>query len=858
MSVPAIAQQLNAAGLGCFPCAVRFDTTRNKWAKQPITVRIDESSHEPWSATAARPLTDPAVRWEGVTVVGVPVPAGVVILDGDWYNGGASREHADQVFGGALPWAEALIQATIGGGEHYAFRLPEWEVRQGSNFGGSNVDTRVAGKGFICTGEGYAPSTFGCMRLAYPQALPVLPDHCRALLEAPTVGQAPTAAPETIQGEDVQLLEQALAHISPDIGHDEWIRYGMALRHQFESDPDAGFALFDKWSYAGFSDEDCPPSYIPEDVSTQYWKLKPTRGDGTATVTVATIFYRAIENGWIPPSTFDTSSAFGEGAASPGVFAALVARINESGTDITQTEQIVAEILEGRCNALQRDLLTLALKAALKEAKLLDKGLSGRLDTLLRPDGAPRLPVVAPTLPDVVDIDDLVTTPLSRASGNHGINAEIMKNETFAGRLASYHGELRWWSGREWQRIPDETLARTLFHALMPDHSKTPNVNGTTAALKALADPLGESVRGSLMFFNDCVLDVRTGQVTGHCPSNCNRGSLLVPRVDATATPEWSAFLHQIFGGSEDGEDRIALLQEIMGWAMLQDDLNVHKIVAFDGASRAGKGVILEVLQAIMGADKCGVVTFANIDDGKTQSAFRSHDVMVDLEAKPPASQTLKNAIGFMNKVASNEAVSIQLLNTQQPWTGRLNCKLIIACNGIPALLDDSGATTNRFVVLFFTRSFKGKEDRGLLGRLLPEIDAIAAWAAQGAHRLATNGGVFTDPKTSAEALCDMRDTNQPLREFMDNYFVFDGGNRCTSGDIWAAYRLYAAEANVRLGTKNAFGRSLKRALLGQPCEYHRQLRVGGTVSSGYDGFKIRDLVVGTATASAFQPTVVK
>lgn len=340
-----LADALTASGLHVFPCWTRYNNDKQRYDKGPSVPKGVS-----WQDHQATPD-----EWNGITVAGVTMPPNVVVIDADEYKAEYSADGTDQLLG-AVPWDLALIQNTISGGKHYAFKAPaDWEVAQGSNIGGSGIDTRVAGKGFICTGQGYDPVGMGVIRLAYPDSLPVLPDSCREALERKQA--EPTDRPDREYGDtDTQVICEALATISPDISHDEWIRYGMALRHQFADDPDTGFRVFDDWSCGHLADTDCPHSYIAEEVEGQYWKLKPSRGDGSD-ITVGTIFHRAIECGWVPPPSLDTALAFGAGAAPVEAFSEMVARIHESGTDVRQTTVLVDGILAMQCNALQRDLL---------------------------------------------------------------------------------------------------------------------------------------------------------------------------------------------------------------------------------------------------------------------------------------------------------------------------------------------------------------------------------------------------------------------------------------------------------------------------------------------------------------------
>ena len=115
--------QLRAAGVPCFPCWTRYDEQKNRWNKGPAIPRGVS-----WQDAANWPADQ--LDWSS-GVIGVPIPAGVVVLDLDTYKG-VTREQVEAFLGVALPWDAALIQRTIGGGEHYAFRCA-WPVRQGDS-----------------------------------------------------------------------------------------------------------------------------------------------------------------------------------------------------------------------------------------------------------------------------------------------------------------------------------------------------------------------------------------------------------------------------------------------------------------------------------------------------------------------------------------------------------------------------------------------------------------------------------------------------------------------------------------------------------------------------------------------------
>lgn len=368
-----IAQQLHAAGLNVFPC--RAD-------KSPAV-----SKGQPWAEVAKQPPE--SLRWPS-GVVGVPVPPGVVVLDLDTYKG-VTREQVEALLGCSLPWDRALIQTTQRGGQHYAFKAPQWPVRQDSNVSITGFDTRVGTKGYIATGAGYTPIGFGLFALAHPEALAELPDACRPTLEHVQRSVEHTPLPEG--DKDAQTVRDALSRIPPSVGRSEWMRVGLALRHYFHDDEQVGMSLFDEWSSGGLTPEhDTPANYAgPEDIEHQFTSFKPEGG-----TTISTLFYAAMQNGWRPPAGIDVSSAFGPGAAPVDAFCEMIDRIQETGGDPKQTSELITALGAMPCDQLQRATLLATLTRELKDAGLLSKGVKQQIDGL---SGAPSAPKAQPQKP---------------------------------------------------------------------------------------------------------------------------------------------------------------------------------------------------------------------------------------------------------------------------------------------------------------------------------------------------------------------------------------------------------------------------------------------------------------------------
>ena len=240
-----------------FPVHKVYDSEKQKWKKHPAIPRGQD-----WRTVVCTP--EQLVRAENL---GAVIPAGRVVIDLDTYKG-VTRAMVDTALGVTLDWAAAQLQTTVGGGEHYCFELPAGaEARQGDSLlGVQGFDTRAAGKGWICTGDGYKNlSMLGMPEALYIEPFPTIPLAALTVLNGTFVTQ-----PDEMQisTSDVRDLELAINHQRLDgltladlaayvaklpasdlEGYSSWLKVGMALHHQTDGQKD-GFLIWDGWSKA--------------------------------------------------------------------------------------------------------------------------------------------------------------------------------------------------------------------------------------------------------------------------------------------------------------------------------------------------------------------------------------------------------------------------------------------------------------------------------------------------------------------------------------------------------------------------------------------------------------------------------
>jgi P4 family phage/plasmid primase-like protien len=812
-----LASQLYAAGVKVFPC--RAD-------KSPA---VNENEH--W---ADRAQLDPSESNWPTGLVGVPVPPGVVVIDLDTYKG-VTREVVEHHLGVALPWDAALIQHTFQGGQHYAFAV-DWPVRQGANLKINGVkvpglDTRSGGKGYIATGDGYTSQGFGLFALAHPESLPKLPAECRATMEHLERTPIERTAPPTADETDVDAVRAALAFVSPDCGRSEWVKIGMALRHYFAADEETGLALFDAWSGGEYWRDGCPPSYDGDSIEHQWGSFKAD-GDTTS----ASLFYEAIQGGWVPPKSFDTASAFGEGAAPSEPFNELIDRIAANGGDPKHTADLMAAIQAMACNALQRATLVATLQREAKDAGLLTKPMRVQLDAVA---GVAAMPRVEGTY-----------------GKNHTENATMFLERHYpGGRLVRSDEVWYEFNGKIWGQLDDDLVRHKVTCDMAPSMPMLSTVSGTYGMLAGLVHLPGHKIGdtpGHLTIFENGVLDLTTGVLLPHDQSLFTTNILPYSYRPAAECGRWLTFLGEVFEGDAE---RVALLQEWFGY-MLTSSYAHHKILMMLGPGRCGKGTIGRVLERVVGAQNYTGGSLRAFTSDSFLESLRTKRVMfmADVE-KHVGRGMVGQVIESIKKISGNDAVSFER-KYKSTLSETLPTRMTIAGNNVPNLFDDSGALAGRMMVLPFHVSFYGREDPYLFDALLADLEGIAIWSLQGMARL-NQQGKFTAPESAQGEAQFIAEAFSPLRQFLSEVCTLGTSGRVTCPEIHGAYKAWAlANGEDHLLGQRPFISAFKDLTRGSGCRYgsHR-MEPSLPAVRGFSGVTLGK--VDSTTSGAFQPAIV-
>lgn len=286
--------------------------------------------------------------------------------------------------------------------------------------------------------------------------------------------------------------------------------------------------------------------------------------------------------------------------------------------------------------------------------------------------------------------------------------------------------------------------------------------------------------------------------------------SLPYPFDPTAACPNWEEFLQQVLG---DDQAKIDLLQEWFGYC-LTTDTSFQKMMLMRGPRRSGKGTTLAVLQAVVGDDLSGSVTFAKLTERFGLEGLVGKQVAFMGDARLPTGGDPMRALETLLNIVGEDTVNIDRKHpTPALPNHKLVCRFTLATNELPELPDHAGALEARLNVLDFNHTFFGREDIHLRDRLIEEAPGIALWAIEGLRRLRQNGR-FTVPEQSVETLREWRRTTSPTSAFLEECVDGVDGEEpdawVLKSELYEAWSGWSSERGMRVVTKSVFFERLK------------------------------------------------
>lgn len=302
---------------------------------------------------------------------------------------------------------------------------------------------------------------------------------------------------------------------------------------------------------------------------------------------------------------------------------------------------------------------------------------------------------------------------------------------------------------------------------------------------------------------------------------------------DPTATCEkWHEFLTSIWGDDQKLKEQ---LQEWFGYCLV-NDISLHKFAMLMGKSRAGKGVITDILSEMIGDKNTCSPSLSNLAVNSALEEMSKKSLTIIPDAHSVHHSTRDVVLSNLKAITGGDKLSFH-----EMYKGSRNklflTKIMMITNNVPDFNDASGALVNRMLVFPFPKGLSEKDqDHGLRKTLLKEMSGITQWAIAGLIRLRANKGMFTESESGKREKEELRKDMFPLAQYVERSLTMEEGAFTLLEDMYNAYRLWAASEGVKSPMiKTHFNKNLRNSAL--PIQYEN------ITAAGYHGVTIKSMM---------------
>lgn len=417
----------------------------------------------------------------------------------------------------------------------------------------------------------------------------------------------------------------------------------------------------------------------------------------------------------------------------------------------------------------------------------------------------------------------LITAAQMTVKSSHYDFARVFDGVNYHGvRLIRCDKQFYAFTGKSWVTVNDDVIRAAVQRAFsifkpadaftsgifncLKDHVNVPAVeNGTWLSER-------NTLTSNYTVFANGIVDLNS-EVMEIMPHTSEFFSLneLDHNFDPNAScPEFLKFLNSVWDGNNDMKMQ---LQEFFGYC-LTSDVSLQKFAALVGKSRAGKGVIADILTAMVGSRNIAAPALPNLASSTALQEMSTKSLTLIPDAHNVNGNLKDLVLSNLKAITGGDNVSFHEIYKGSRNT-KFKTKLVLSTNNVPDFNDPSGALVNRMLVFPFYKSFADNPDTGLRSRLLAEIAGITQWAIEGLRRLRRNDGKFTEGKIGLVQKEEIRKDMFPLSEFVETSCTLDPNEFTMLDDLYNAYRLWAATEGVKNPMiKNVFDKSLRNSAL--------------------------------------------
>lgn len=318
------------------------------------------------------------------------------------------------------------------------------------------------------------------------------------------------------------------------------------------------------------------------------------------------------------------------------------------------------------------------------------------------------------------------------------------------------------------------------------------------------------SKRIPLIALENGTLNPKTGKMVKPQPEHYLRSAMDYSYDPDATCPQWLEFLDGVFAPDEDKDQKIAALQEFIGYLLIPS-ARFQRMLWMVGRGSNGKSVINKVISLLLGESNVASIPLHNLSQ-----RFQAAELigkLANLNDEVLANTPLRDDL--LKQAVSGDRLQGERKG-KDPFYFVPYARFVVAMNQLPRINDTSHGFFRRVLLLPFNRVIQPHEqDRNLVQKLHDEVSGIFVWALEGLQRL-LNAEDFTAIPSGESALKDFKQQNNPVELFVSDIILLDENEKVEPigktliADVYQLYRDHCAAmgchplGNARFGNEMA------------------------------------------------------
>lgn len=267
---------------------------------------------------------------------------------------------------------------------------------------------------------------------------------------------------------------------------------------------------------------------------------------------------------------------------------------------------------------------------------------------------------------------------------------------------------------------------------------------------------------GVLIPLQNGVFELATETLWEHTPNVVNTWVLPFEYDPKASCPTFLAFLDDVLEDDLDGKQ---VLQQWLGY-LISGQTNMQKAMLITGAPGAGKGVLMEVIRALIGEENTESVFFEKLGNQFALKPLEGKKLTYINDLRQ-GGRGDDGRTEVMLSLIADDPVSIEGKG-KDAYSAKLGTRLMITTNIVPRLNDKGGALRRRFICMDFPKR-QQHPDTELANKLKAELPGIFNWALKGLQDLIANGWKLTvTPADHERIISELVERANPVAEFVE------------------------------------------------------------------------------------------